>query len=77
MYRHRARNALEVESESRWMGEGGEGISIAFANMDLRPTESSPDNEVAERDFAMVEGRMVSKSVTMDCHEPCYLLHPQ
>ena len=40
------------------------GISIAFANMDLRMVHSSPDNEVAESDFAMAEGGCVSGSAS-------------
>jgi hypothetical protein len=55
---------FELESESRRARDGGEGISTAFANMELRTADSSPANEVAERDLAIARGGMISDSVS-------------
>jgi hypothetical protein len=54
--------SFELESEWRQTWEEGEGISIAFMNIELRMAVSSPANNVLERHFTIARGGMISKS---------------
>jgi len=53
---------MRFDLESEWTRTREKGFSTAFTNNDLRTAVSSQANDVAERDFTIARGGMISGS---------------